>query len=124
MNLVRTIKRLRLAVPVALALFLSMGFVNSAKAGRMKDIHFLHLEAIAVHLFGHPDTDGLETRKTAFATPEPGYFTAVESEVLVYSQVLSDFEWVKCTTMIVRTETGTIAGAPSYDYSVAKTVCN
>jgi hypothetical protein len=124
MKFVGTIKRFRLAVPVALVVLIVMGFFNSAKAGRMKDIHFLHLEAIAVHLFGHPDTDGLETRKTAFATPEPGYFTAVESEVLVYSQVLSDFEWVKCTTMIVRTETGTIAGAPSYDYSVAKTVCN
>lgn len=123
MKLVGTIKRFRLVVPVAIAVVLGLGFVNSAKAGRMKDIHFMHLEAIAVHLFGHPDTDGLETRKTSFATPEPGYFTAVESEVLVYSQVHSDFEWVKCTTMILRSETGTIAGAPSYDYSVAKTVC-
>jgi hypothetical protein len=119
-----TVKRFRLAVPLALAVLLCIGLVNSANAGRMKDIHFMHLEALAIHLFGHPDTDGLETRKTAFAKPEPGYFTAVESEVLVYSQVRNDFEWVKCTTMISRTESGTVEGTPSYDYSVAKTVCN
>lgn len=114
----------RVSILAILLMLLSSGLTIEAQAGRMKDIQLLHIEAIATHLYGHPDIDGLETRKTAFEKPEPGFFTAVSSEVLVYSAVRQDFEWVKCTTMIDRMEVPTAAGAPKYDYSVAKTVCN
>lgn len=114
----------RVSILAILLVLLSSSLASKAEAGRMKDIQLLHLEAIATHLYGQPEIDGLETRNTAFEKPEPGFFTAVSSEVLVYSAVRQDFEWVKCTTMIDRTEVPTAAGAPKYDYSVAKTVCN
>lgn len=107
-----------------LPVFFGALLVNTAEAGRMKEIQYLHLEAIATHLFGHPDTDGLVTRKTEFISPDSGYSLAVMSEVLVYSSVVQDFEWVECKTMINRNESRTIAGVPQFDYRVAKTVCN
>jgi hypothetical protein len=107
-----------------LAVFLNLVICKTAEAGRMKEIQYLHLEAIATHLFGQPDTEGLVTRKTEFISPDSGYFKGVMSEVLVYSSVVQDFEWVECKTMINRTESGTIAGVPQIDYRVAKTVCN
>lgn len=114
----------RVSILAILMMLLSSGITTEAQAGRMKDIQLLHLEAIATHLYGQPDIDGLETRNTAFEKPEPGFFTAVSSEVLVYSAVRQDFEWVKCTTMMSRTEISSASGAPKFDYSVAKTVCN
>lgn len=114
----------RVSILAIFLVLLSSGLTTEAEAGRMKDIQLIHLEAIATHLYGQPEIDGLETRNTAFEKPAPGFFTAVSSEVLVYSAVRQDFEWVKCTTMIDRTEIPTAAGTPRYDYSVTKTVCN
>lgn len=117
-------RQFRVSILAILLFLLSSGLTTEAEAGRMKDIQLLHLEAIATYLYGQPEIDGLETRNTAFEKPEPGFFTAVSSDVLVYSAVRQDFEWVKCTTMIDRTEFSTASGVPKYDYSVKKTVCN
>ncbi len=95
----------------------------TAEAGRMKELHLLHLEAIAIHLYGNPDTDGLETRNTTFVKPEPGYFTGISSEVQVYSAVRNNVEWVKCTTMIEKTSYVGPSGAVSEDFVVTKTDC-
>lgn len=130
-----SLKHLGLSTSAVLFVLLNLSVASEAEAGRMKDIQLLHLEAIATHLFGQPDIDGLNTRNTAFEKAEPGYFTAISSEVLVYSAIRKDFEWVKCTTMIDRTEvspsssvalsvaSSVPAGTPKYDYSVAKTDC-
>jgi hypothetical protein len=90
-------------------------FPNFAHAGRMKDLHFLHLEAIAEYLYGNADTDGLQYRNSGFVAAENGYQFAVRSEILVFSSAIDDFEWVTCTTQIVETGTKSLR--------VAKTTC-
>lgn len=90
-------------------------FTNVAQAGRMKDIHFLHLEAIAEYLYGNADIDGLQYRNSGFVAAETGYQFAVRSEILVYSPAIDNFEWVACTTQII--EVGTKS------FRVAKTSC-
>lgn len=81
----------------------------------MKDLHFVHLEAIAEYLYGNADTDGLQYRNSGFVAAETGYQFAVRSEILVYSPAIENFEWVACTTQIV--EIGTKS------FLVAKTSC-
>lgn len=69
-----------------------------AEAGRMKDVQMEHLESVAYELFGHYDTDSLETRGTKFVPAETGYFVAVSTEVQVYDSATDAFEWVWCTS--------------------------
>jgi hypothetical protein len=104
---------------MALVSLLVLGAIHftpsDAQAGRMKDVHLMHLEAIAEYLYGNADTDGLETRNSSFVPAEAGYQFAVRSEVLVYSPVTDGFDWVPCVTQLVQT------GPRSF--RVAKTVC-
>lgn len=71
---------------------------GSANAGRMKDVHSQHMEALAKHLFGNANTDVLETRNTKFTPAEAGFFVAVSSEVSLYSWRHDTFKWIPCTT--------------------------
>ncbi len=81
-----------------LAFVAAITFTQFANAGRMKDVHFAHMEALAQHLFGNPNTDVLETRNTKFVPAEAGFFVAVSSEVSLYSWRHDTFKWVPCTT--------------------------
>ena len=76
-----------------LAFVAAITFTQFAEAGRMKDVHFAHMEALAQHLFGNTNTDVLETRNTKFVTAEAGYFVAVSSEVSLYSWRHDTFKW-------------------------------
>lgn len=91
-------------------------FPVDAKAGRMKDVHMLHLEAVAEYLYGNSDTDGLEYRNSSFVAAEAGFQFAVRSEFLVYSPVTDGFDWVPCVTQLIQTSPRSIR--------VAKTVCH
>ncbi len=106
----------RVTALAAILTFGAIGLVSTdAHAGRMKDVHFLHLEAIAEYLYGNSDTDGLQYRNSNFVPAEAGYQFAVRSEILVYSPVTDGFDWIPCTTQLVE------AGPRSF--RVAKTVC-
>lgn len=82
------------------------GFTSEkAQAGRMKDLHLQHMEALAQHLFGSYDTDLLETRNTKFVPAGAGFFVAVSSEVSLYSWRHDTFLWIPCVTQFEKTVT-------------------
>jgi hypothetical protein len=111
---------LRRATVVTCVLALFTLISPPAQAGRMKDVQFSHLEALAEYLFGNTDTDSLVIRKTGFVPAPQGFFIAISSEVQVYSAAQSSFQWETCTTFFVKEPATT---AEPEKISVTKVSC-
>lgn len=72
---------------------------SAAQAGVMKDLVLEHQESVAMVLYGVPDIDMLEIRKTDFVRPTlADAKVALESVVMVYVPRAGENEEVLCVS--------------------------